>query len=118
MSIGTLLSWVAVGMVFTMTDPYEIQSVVLTILYTALFLALAGTFSLAGFAMRVWLLRSHYYISKHVLVAFRQGVLLALLLVVALVLQSRAMLTWWNGLLMVAAITCLEFFFITARAKQ
>ncbi len=118
MSLGTLLSWSAVGMIVTMTDPTQTQSVVFVILFASLFLALTGTLSISGFLMRVWLLRKQYFISKEVLVSFRQAILLATLLIASLVMQSRTILTWWNAVLMVAALTMLEFFFVTARAKR
>lgn len=118
MSICTLLSWGAVGMIITMTDPTQTQSVVFVILFASLFLALIGTLSISGFLMRVWLLRKQYFISKEVLVSLRQAILLATLLIAALVMQSRTILTWWNAILMVMALTMLEFFFVTARAKR
>lgn len=118
MSICTLLSWGAVGMIITMTDPTQTQSVVFVILFASLFLALIGTLSISGFLMRVWLLRKQYFISKEVLVSLRQAIMLATLLIASLVMQSRTILTWWNAILMVMALTMLEFFFVTARAKR
>lgn len=117
MVAGTALAWTAVGLVITMTDPTESRSVVVGILYFAIFLALTGTLSICGFGLRVWLLKQHYFISRQVLIAFRQGILLAALLVIALILQSKGILTWWIGMLIVAAMTTLEFFFITAKVK-
>ena len=118
MSISTLLSWSAVGMIITMTDPTQTQSVVFVILFASLFLALTGTLSISGFLMRIWVLRKQYFISKEVLVSFRQAIMLATLLIASLVMQSRSILTWWNAVLMVMALTMLEFFFVTARAKR
>lgn len=118
MSIGTLLSWSAVGMIVTMTDPTQTQSVVFVILFASLFLALTGTLSISGFLMRIWLLRKQYFISKEVLVSFRQAIMLTTLLIASLVMQSRTLLTWWNAVLMVLALTMLEFFFVTARTKR
>lgn len=118
MSIGTLLSWSAVGMIITMTDPTQTQAIVFVILFASLFLAFIGTLSISGFLLRVWLLRKQYFISKEVLVSFRQAIMLATLLIASLVMQSRAILTWWSAILMVMALTMLEFFFVTARAKR
>lgn len=82
------------------------------------YLALTGTLSVIGFLLRAALLRQQFVVSRHVAVSFRQAVLLALLIVVALFLQSKSLLTWWNALLIVAALTVLEFFFISAKIKS
>jgi hypothetical protein len=117
MIMGTVLAWTGVVMILTMTDPTDARAVVLGIFYTALFLALTGTLSLAGFGMRIWLLKQHYFVSRQVLVSFRQAMLLALLAVTALILQSKSILSWWNALLILGAVTLLESFFITAKVK-
>jgi hypothetical protein len=117
MLAGTLGAWAAVGMILTLTDPADARAVVLAILYAALFLALTGTFSLIGFVLRLWLFKQQYFVSRQVLVAFRQALLLALLLVIALALQSKSLLTWWNALLVLGAVTFLEFFFVSAKVK-
>lgn len=117
MIAGTVLAWTGVVLVLTMTDPTDARAVVLGIFYAALFLALTGTLSLAGFGMRIWLLKQQYFVSRQVLVSFRQAMLLSLLLVTALILQSKGILTWWNALLVLGAVTLLEFFFITAKVK-
>ncbi len=115
MFAGTVLAWTGVAMILTRTDPADARAVVLGIFYTALFLALTGTFSLAGFGLRMGLLKQQYFVSRQVLVAFRQALLLSLLLVIALMLQSKGILTWWNALLILGAVTLLESFFISAK---
>lgn len=118
MSVATVLSWTAVGVVVTMTDPTRTQTSVFIVLFASLFLALTGTLSLLGFLMRVWLLRKRYFVSREVLTSFRQAILLAVLLIAALVMQSRGILSWWNAVLMVAALTALEFFFVNGRQAK
>ena len=117
MIAGTLAAWAGVGMILGLTDPTDARAVVLFIFYAALFLALTGTLSLIGFGLRIWLLKQHYFVSRQVLVAFRQAMLLSLLLITALILQSKGILTWWNGALILGALTLLESFFITAKVK-
>ncbi len=118
MGMGTALSWAAVALIVTSVDPFATQAVVLGAFYASLFLALTGTISLLGFTLRVVLLRGQLVVSRQVAVSFRQAVLLGLLVIIALVLKSWALLTWWNALLVVAALTLLEFFFISAKVKQ
>ena len=45
--------------------------------------------------------------------SFRQGILLALLVIVLLVLQNFRVLVWWDGLLAVAAIFLVELYFLS-----
>ena len=118
MSLGTILSWGAVGLIMRTFYPTDIQSTVLIIFYISLFLALVGTFSLAGFILRIFLLKQQLLVSRHVAISFRQGILLALLLIVALILQSKSMLSWWSALLAVLALTILEFFFISTKIRK
>jgi hypothetical protein len=118
MAFGTALAWTAVGIVVTSADPAESQAVVFAVLYAAVLLALTGTFSIAGLALRVWLLSRQTLISRQVAISFRQSVLLSMLLTVALILKGQDLLTWWTALLLIAAITVLEFFFISAKLRM
>ncbi len=118
MAVGTALAWTAVGLIVGTVDPTDTQPLVFGIFYASIFLALTGTLSVIGFLLRAALLRQQFVVSRHVAVSFRQAILLALLIVVALFLQSKSLLTWWNALLIVAALTVLEFFFISAKIKS
>lgn len=118
MGVGTALAWGAVGIIIATVDPTDTQLVVFGVFYASLWLALTGTLSIIGFVLRVALLKKQLVVSRHVAVSFRQAVLLALLIVVSLFLQSRSLLTWWNALLIVAALTVLEFFFISAKVRS
>ena len=118
MGIGTALSWAAVGLILAMIDPLDTQAPVFIVFYASAFLALTGTLSIFGLAMRVLLLKKDFLISRQVFISFRQAILLSLMLVVALVLQSKSLLTVWTAILLVAVLTVMEFFFISTRVKQ
>lgn len=112
MSIATLLCWTGWGIVVSNINPTEAGGVGFVIFYLSGFLALVGTFSLLGFFLRVWF--SHeQVIFRHLGISFRQAVLFALLLIVALILQGERYLTWWNMLMLVAFLTVVEFVFIS-----
>jgi len=117
MLIGTALCWSALVLIVTMIDPTGSQVPVFVMFYISAFFALAGTFSIIGFMSRVVVLNKRHNISRQVAVSFRQSLMLSLIIVIGLYLQSKTMLTWWNGLLIVAAITMLESFFISVAAK-
>lgn len=117
MAVGTALAWGAVGLIVGTVDPTVTQPMVFGAFYASLFLALTGTLSVVGFVLRIAFLRQQLVVSRHVAISFRQAIMLALLIVISLFLQSRSLLTWWNALLIVAAITVLEFFFISAKVR-
>jgi len=118
MTVGTGLSWAAVALIVTAIDPTRTQTIVFVVLYASLFLGLTGLLSIAGFLLRVWLLRQEFLLSRHVLVSFRQAVLLSALLVTALALKSQGLLSWLNTILIVTVLTLLEFFFISTQLKH
>ena len=118
MSVSTAATWGGVGLILLAVDPERAHAVIIAVLYLCLWLALVGTISLGGFAIRYWLLRSDPLITRQVLVSFRQATLLSLLLVAALFLQSRSLLTAFNAILMVAALTLIEFFFISLSVRR
>jgi len=118
MAVGTAISWSGVVLIVTAVDPADTQPVVFAILYVCLFLGLTGLLSILGFLLRVWLLRQEFLLSRQVLVSFRQAVMLSVLLVAVLGLQSHGLLNLLNGFLLVAALTLVEFFFISARPRH
>lgn len=118
MAIGTALAWTAVGLVVSAVDPTSAVPLVFVIFYAALFLALTGTIAIAAFGLRIALLKEQLVVSRHVGISFRQAFLFAFILCFALFLQGKHILNWWNGTLMVIAITFLESFFISAAANR
>jgi hypothetical protein len=118
MSACTVLAWITVTLIVVNVDPEQTQIVVFGALYASLFLAFTGTFSIIGFLSRVILLKKAAPVSVQVAMSFRQSIMLALLLVIALWMQGRGFLTWWNALLLATLVTVLESFFMTARPRN
>ncbi len=106
-----LLSWVAWVVVVFKLDPKEATGLALGLFFLSLFVALICTFTIVGFYFRVWLNKNEIYYN-HINISFRQGVLLTVLAVGSLALQLLSVLTWWSGLLFIAAITLVEFYFM------
>ncbi len=117
MLIGTALCWSALALIVTMIDPTSSQMPVFVMFYVSALFALTGSFSIIGFMSRVIILNKRRQVSRQVAVSFRQAVMLAVIIVIGLYLQSKTMLTWWNGLLIVSALTMLESFFISIAVK-
>ncbi|MFA5829090.1 MAG: hypothetical protein WC843_01150 [Candidatus Gracilibacteria bacterium] len=106
-----VLSWIAWIVVLNKLDPFASTGVSLGLFFLSLFVALICTFTVVGFYFRVWLNKNEIYYN-HINIAFRQGVLLTFLAVGSLAFQLLGVLTWWSGLLFIAAITLVEFYFM------
>lgn len=117
MTLSTALCWLGVFSILNIVDPVDAGVLGLVLFYAALSLALIGTFSVLGMLLRA-ALRRHEAATRHVAVSFRQSLLLTLLVVGALILQSRMILTWWNLLLFAGTLVVLEFFLISFRSGR
>lgn len=118
MSAGTAAAWAAIAVIVTQVDPADAPAPVVVILYLAFLVALTGTFAVLGFLARIFVLRKTFRLSHQVMVSFRQAALLAVVAVLALFLESRALLNWWNGMLLALMVTAAEFFFISATSRS
>lgn len=116
MIMGTLVSWGALGLVINYLNPELAGNMGLLFLYLSLFLSIAGTVTLIGFTWRFFLHKDEV-LYRQVSVSFRQGVMIGLAVVVALFLQANSLLTWWNLILLVIALTVFEFLALSARRQ-
>jgi hypothetical protein len=112
MRIIAFFSLTALGIVIFYLDPEKSGFVGHALFYATLFLSLAAFFIL----FLTWIRRkigdedsSFVYLGM----GFRQGALLSVLAVILLALQSFRILTWWDGLMVVAAIFLVELYFLT-----
>ena len=110
-----VFSWIAWIMVINKLDPFESTGLALGLFYMSLFFALVCTFTVFGFYFRVWLNRNEIYYN-HINIAFRQGFLLTLIALGCLTFQLIGVLTWWSGLLFIATVTMVEFYFMAREA--
>lgn len=112
MRIIAVFSVAAWGLVIFYIDPQKSGIAGQALFYASLFLALSGIFIL----FFTWLRRkkedeetAFVYLGM----GFRQGTLLALLVITLLILQSFRVLTWWDGLLAAAAVFLAELYFLS-----
>lgn len=101
--------WIAV---ITKVDPDKSGALGQALFYFSLFLTLSGIFIL----FLTWLKRKFsdpQNLTENLKISFRQGLLLALLAVILLLLQNRRILTWWDGLLAVAGVFLIELYFLS-----
>lgn len=108
MTIGTLACWIAWFFVIGNISPAEAGILGFAFFYLSLFLAIVGTFSVAGFLTRRVIIKNDNIVFRHVHTTFRQSIIIASLIIISLLLLSQHLLAWWNALLLVALFFILE----------
>lgn len=117
MGLGTLIAWAAFLLIVALVDPLSAGTLGLVFFYVALAVATSGTLALIGLFVRTVVVRTQDVLSKQVTHSFREGFLVALLLVAALMLQSRGLLSVINTTLLLAVLVLTEFFFLSYRPR-
>jgi len=112
LALAAIFSWLAWLLVISHINPFSMPTLALVLFFITLFLAISTTFSITGYYLRLWFNKDEIYF-YHLTVSMRQGILLATLICLALIFQILRVLTWWDGLLLVTAITLIEFYFLT-----
>jgi len=112
MLLATAICWSALAVVINIVDPETTNNIGFTLFYVSLFLSLVGTSAIVGFLFRFIAMRKEL-VFRQVFIAFRQSFLFSAVIIAAFILQSFRMLTWYNALFLVIAVTVLEFFLIS-----
>lgn len=115
MSIGAAICWLAWIFVLGSVDPEQAGFFGFLFFYTSLFLALNGTFSVIGFLIKKLILKDDQIVFHHVKSTFRQGMLIAGVIIFALILLQIKLLTWWNGILLLLLFAVIEGIIFTNR---
>lgn len=95
-------------------DPNSSNILVFILLYLSLLISLAGIFTLMGFFIRRISRRRKSSLPiklavNNLEISFRQGTLLSVIFVIALILQSQRILAWWYILILVFLISLTEW---------
>ncbi|MFO0705112.1 MAG: hypothetical protein U0517_04125 [Candidatus Andersenbacteria bacterium] len=108
--VAAVTSGAALAVVLVFLNPYSAGWLGVTLLLVSVFFMAASVFTLIGFTLRV--LRSRKEIVyAHLTTAFRQGLLLAVLVDGMLLLQVYRIFNIWSALLFVAAVVLIELAF-------
>ncbi len=99
-------------MVLFRVNPLEASIAGFLMFYLSLLFASLGSLALLGLLVRR-IFKKGELAYRHVVISFRQAVFFSILIVGLLFLQSFRLLTWWNMVLLIFALTVLEFFFIS-----
>ena len=95
-------------------NPFSSSIFIFILFYASLFISSASIFTLIGWIIRVISKKRKYPLPKKEAfrrfeVSFRQGIFLAIILVVALIFQSMEILFWWSLLALVVIIGLSEW---------
>ena len=112
MSIMTTICWSAFALIIFTVDPTSTNSTGFILFYISLYLSIVGTAAIVGFLVRFVALKQHLAF-RLVKDAFRQSFLFAALITFSLWLLPRGLFSWLNLLLLVIALTVLEFFWLS-----
>jgi membrane protease YdiL (CAAX protease family) len=108
-SILTFIALVIWGVYLLSVDPAGADFGMLTLFYLDLFVAFTGLATLLGYGSRIFIFRRPRQAATFRW-SLRQGALLAVFLCGLLLLQSERLLTLWNALLWLGALTCAELY--------
>lgn len=110
-AMASFLSWSSWFVVIYKLSPFSQPGISLPLFYASLFVALAGTFTLILYFLRIWANKREIY-NAHLNTSLRQGVLLSGMIITGLGFQRLRVLTWWDGLLLLAIVLLIEFYFM------
>lgn len=105
-----LCAWIGFFLVVTKLNPFDHIGISLSLFFATFFMAVSSTFTVLGFYFRVWLFRNEVFY-KHINIALRQGVFLALIAIFCLIFLMLKLLNWWTGLLLISVVVLLEAYF-------
>lgn len=109
-AFGTALSWGAWLLVINKLEPFSNPGLALPLFFITSFVALSGSFTIVLSLLKKWKNKDQIYL-KHVMISLRQGTLLSLCTIICLGLLMLGFLRVWNGLIIVAIIMLIEFYF-------
>lgn len=112
--LATLLAGACLAAILIYFDPTVSGPLVFILFYLSLLITSTGIFTLIGlFIRRISQKRRFPLLPSRAIrqleVSFRQGLLLAVILVAALILQSQRILAWWHLIVLVGLVGLAEW---------
>ena len=117
MTIGTLIFWLALGLFIINIDPMATNWMGIALFYIILMFAITGTGAIIGFIIRFFALKQEL-VTQSVIIAYRQAMLAAVLVTSVLFLFSQDLFSWLNVLLLLFALSGLEFFLLSYQSEK
>lgn len=110
--IVAAFGWASWALVINKLSPFASPELALSLFYISLFIALVGTLTLIIYYLRAWLNKGEIY-NAHLNVSLRQAILLSGMICTGIAFQRLKVLTWWDGLLLLAIVLMIEFYFMS-----
>ena len=112
--LATLLAGACLAAILVYFDPTVSGSLVFILFYLSLLITSTGIFTLIGlFIRRISQKRRFPLLPSRAIrqleVSFRQGLLLTVILLAALILQSQRILVWWHLIILVGLVGLAEW---------
>jgi len=112
--VASLLAGLCLAAILVYFNPSSAGLLILILFYLSLFILSTSIFTLIGLFVRRVSQKQGTRLARiqairHLEVSFRQGLLLSLILITALILQSQRLLTWWHLLILVAVVALSEW---------
>lgn len=117
MTIATLIVWGLFGFVVYNINPEKTNVLGLTLFFFSLFIALAGTFTLLGFFLRLQIMREELAF-RSVSAAFRQSFMLSILIIIFLLMIKWKVFNWLNLGLLIIVMIAAEYLWSLKSQKQ
>jgi len=119
--IFTIISWTSFilvlmrlepCLVFSITDFCEkVSSLSMILFYASLFFALTSTFTLIGYASRIYLNNNEIF-AAHFNMSLRQAILLTICIITCVILLTVSLLKWWTTAIIFTTVLFIEFYFL------
>ena len=112
--LATLLAGACLAAILIYFDPIVSGSLIFVLFYLSLLITSTGIFTLIGlFIRRISQKRKFPLLPSRAIrqleVSFRQGLLLAIILLAVLILQSQRILAWWHLIILVGLVGLAEW---------
>jgi len=118
MGIATAIAWLGFFVIINNFDPSQASLAIFILFYFLLFLSILGSLSLLIFWIRKLVHRRRVLTRILITESFRQSIIYSSIFIVAFLLQSGRVLTWWNTLLLIILASIIEFSIIVFRKEN
>ena len=116
MGFASVAAWIAWIIVLNGTNPLKTGLLGFVLFYGTLTIALIGTLSLLGAAIRSWS-QPEEHPSRHTVRSFRQSMTMSVLILSILIMMSANVLRWWSMILSVLIAGFIELIMISIQKK-
>ncbi len=114
--VATLLASACLVAILIYFSPFASEEIIFVLFYASLFISSTGILTLIGMFIR-WISYTKLFHAplrrgmamRQFEISFRQGMLLALVLLAVLILQGQRILFWWHLILIVGLVALAEW---------